>query len=51
MVAEGYYAARGMQAISKSYDINIPLATCIYEMLWENKNVEETFKTIEKKLS
>ena len=51
MVAEGYYAARGMQAISKSYAIAIPLATCIYEILWEGKQPAEVFLEIEKILS
>jgi glycerol-3-phosphate dehydrogenase (NAD(P)+) len=51
MVAEGYYAARGMQSISKTYALDIPLATCIYEVLWENKPAAEVFKRIEKMLS
>jgi glycerol-3-phosphate dehydrogenase (NAD(P)+) len=51
MVAEGYYAARGMQSISKTYAIDIPLATCLYEVMWENKPAAEVFKKIEKMLS
>jgi len=51
MVAEGYYASRGMQAISKAYNISIPLATNIYQALWEGKDVATTFLEIEKMLS
>ncbi len=51
MVAEGYYAARGMQAISKTYGIDIPLATCIYQILWEGRQPDEVFLQIEKMLS
>jgi glycerol-3-phosphate dehydrogenase (NAD(P)+) len=51
MVAEGYYAARGMQAISKTYNIDIPLATSIYQALWEQKPPAEVFKQMENKLS
>jgi len=51
MVAEGYYASRGMQAISKNYGIDIPLATCIFEVLWEGKNAADKFLEIEKMLS
>jgi glycerol-3-phosphate dehydrogenase (NAD(P)+) len=51
MVAEGYYAARGMQAISKSLEIEIPLASMVYKMLWENMNPSEVFLRIEKMLS
>ncbi|HTN45587.1 MAG TPA: NAD(P)H-dependent glycerol-3-phosphate dehydrogenase [Flavipsychrobacter sp.] len=51
MVAEGYFAARAMQHISKSYEIALPLAKCIYEILWEGKGCAATFKQIEKMLS
>jgi len=51
MVAEGYYASRGMQAMSRQYVIDIPLATCIYEVLWEDIDAEQAFKQIEKMLS
>lgn len=51
MVAEGYYAARGMQAIAASYEIDIPLASCIYEVLWEGAKASEVFLRIEKMLS
>ncbi|RYZ49571.1 MAG: glycerol-3-phosphate dehydrogenase [Sphingobacteriales bacterium] len=51
MVAEGYYAARGMQSISASYGIDLPLATCIYKVLWEGAPAGETFAGMEKMLS
>lgn len=51
MVAEGYYASRGMQAMSREYVIDIPLATCIYEVLWEGIEPEAAFRQIEKMLS
>ena len=51
MVAEGYYAARGMQAISKHYDITLPLATFIYQALWEGRKAEEVFNKIEGMMS
>jgi glycerol-3-phosphate dehydrogenase (NAD(P)+) len=51
MVAEGYFASRAMQHISRSYDIQLPLATRIYEILWEEKSCAEAFKKIEKMLS
>jgi glycerol-3-phosphate dehydrogenase (NAD(P)+) len=51
MVAEGYYAARGMQAISKTYAIDIPLATSIFQALWEQKPPAEVFSQMESKLS
>jgi len=51
MVAEGYYAARGMQAISKQFSIPIPIATFIFKMLWENHNASDGFLKLEKMLS
>jgi glycerol-3-phosphate dehydrogenase (NAD(P)+) len=51
MVAEGYYAARGMQSISKEFGIEIPIATFIYQMLWENLNPSDGFLKLEKLLS
>jgi glycerol-3-phosphate dehydrogenase (NAD(P)+) len=51
MVAEGYYAARGMQTVSKTYEINIPIATKIYEVLWQQHSAAEAFREIEKMLS
>lgn len=51
MVAEGYYAARGMQSISKQFSIDIPIATFIYRMLWEGHNPSDGFLKLEKMLS
>jgi len=51
MVAEGYYAARGMQSISKEFSIPIPIATFIYKMLWENLSPSDGFLKLEKLLS
>lgn len=51
MVAEGYYAARGMQHIARTFSIDIPLASCIYEILWENKSAADIFIKIENMLS
>lgn len=50
MVAEGYYAARGMQSISSTYGIDIPIATNIYNVLWENLPAAEMFTSLEKSL-
>ncbi len=51
MVAEGYYAARGMQAISKQFSIDIPIATFIYKILWEGLTPSDGFLKLEKLLS
>lgn len=51
MVAEGYYAARGMQSVSGEYAIQIPIATIVYEILWENLKPSDGFLKIERLLS
>lgn len=51
MVAEGYYAARGMQAISSQYAISLPMATIIYNILWEGMRPAEGFAKLEKMMS
>jgi glycerol-3-phosphate dehydrogenase (NAD(P)+) len=50
MVAEGYYAARGMQSISQNYNIDIPIASNIYNVLWENMPASDMFIAMEKSL-
>lgn len=51
MVAEGYYGARGMQKISEQYDIQIPIAKMVYEVLWEGRSAREMFGEMEDRLS
>jgi glycerol-3-phosphate dehydrogenase (NAD(P)+) len=51
MVAEGYYAARGMNEISKTLQIEHPIASSIYNVLWGNTPPDEMFETLAKQLS
>ena len=51
MVAEGYYGARGMQNISRQFKSDLPIATVIYKMLWENYAPNTGFTELEKILS
>lgn len=51
MVAEGYYASRCMQHISGTYEIPLPIATLLYQVLWESYPADESFRQIELLLS
>ncbi len=51
MVAEGYYAARGMQTIARSFSLDIPIATEIYKVLWEGLSAKKMFGDLEGQLS
>lgn len=51
MVAEGYHAAKCMQVVAAQHNIAIPIATCIYEILWQQKSPAEVFSGMEGMLS
>ena len=51
MVAEGYYGARGMHYISTQSGKELPIASYIYKILWEQAPPLEAFAAIEKILS
>jgi glycerol-3-phosphate dehydrogenase (NAD(P)+) len=51
MVAEGYYAARSMQTISRAFSLDIPIATQIYKVLWQGLSPREMFAALEGQLS
>lgn len=51
MVAEGYNAAKGMQTIATKYEIDMPIANLIYEILWEDLPASDGFLKIEKLMS
>jgi glycerol-3-phosphate dehydrogenase (NAD(P)+) len=47
MVAEGYNASKCIHKTNQSIQAHIPIATTIYEILWEQLPAEEGFKKIE----
>lgn len=51
MIAEGYYAARGMQHVAQQFGITLPIAEVIYRILWEHIPPGEMFRQLEKQLS
>jgi glycerol-3-phosphate dehydrogenase (NAD(P)+) len=48
MVAEGYYASKGIFEISNRLNYHLPIADAIYKILWENENPTQAYQTIEK---
>ena len=51
MVAEGYHAAKCMQVVAANHNISIPIATGIYDILWQQNDPAEVFRKMEELLS
>lgn len=51
MVAEGYFAVRGMKKIAAELNIDMPIMQEVHDTLWENKLPIDSFKVIESLLS
>jgi len=46
-VAEGYNASRCMHIINKQVLAEMPIATTVFQILWEGLSAEEGFRRIE----
>ena len=51
MVAEGYYAARGIHEINKKFNANIPIADAVYRILYEKISPMMEMRILTDKLS
>ncbi len=50
MVAEGYYASQCMFIINKKIMADMPIATTVYDILWNGVNAREGFERVEEEL-
>ena len=48
MVAEGYYASKGIYEICTKINYDLPIANRIYQILWKHQSAADTFEEIEK---
>ena len=46
MVAEGYYAVKGVHAILKEMNQNLPIVEAVYSILYEKKDIAKTMKKL-----
>ena len=50
MVAEGYYASKGIHNINKTIMATMPIAETVYQILWKGLSASDGFNIIEPKL-
>ena len=48
MVAEGYFASKGIYEICERMHYELPIVNCIYNILWKQQSAQAAFKKIEK---
>jgi glycerol-3-phosphate dehydrogenase (NAD(P)+) len=41
-LAEGYYTAKAMKFLSEKYNVDLPICTAVYKMLYENADYKKT---------
>ena len=51
MIAEGYYAAKCIREINEDFQVNIPIADEVYDILYQHKLPSKTMKDLTLKLS
>jgi glycerol-3-phosphate dehydrogenase (NAD(P)+) len=50
MIAEGYYATKGMFEIYKNMNVEMPILAFVHEVLYENKPLKQSFELLKHKL-
>lgn len=51
MVAEGYYATKGIYSICEEKKLKLPIINAVYDILYEGKNAEKQFAKLTDKLT
>lgn len=51
MIAEGYYATSCIQALNQKYNVNLPIAETVYQILYQNENPRKAIEKLCLKLS
>lgn len=49
MIAEGYYGAKCVYEVNQRYQVNMPIAKTIYEILYQGKRIEPSIEALSKR--
>ena len=50
MVAEGYYATKGVKEINKAINVDMPIMNAVYNILYENVSPNNEMKILAESL-
>lgn len=45
-LAEGYYTVKALRNLGKSYGVELPICEAVYDVLYEEKDIRETFEKL-----
>lgn len=45
-LAEGYYTAKALMALSEEYAVDMPICRAVYEIIYDGKDAKETFDSL-----
>jgi glycerol-3-phosphate dehydrogenase (NAD(P)+) len=51
MIAEGYYATKSLHQINEKFNVNMPILSAVYQIVYENKPPGQQIKLLADKLS
>lgn len=51
MIAEGYYAVKCIREVNKLLKVNMPISSCVYNILYENASAEKEIISLTEKLN
>lgn len=51
MIAEGYYASNCIYSINKTIKVHMPIADCVYEIIYNHTQPSKAFKTLSDQLT
>ena len=51
MIAEGYYAVKCVHEVNKLLGVNMPISSCVYNILYENMSAEKEMISLTEKLN